>query len=77
MSKIKLNIIGNGEQYTYDKKKHKIVGNGNRLNTLNFMIITAGYGENPYEKIADMMRKNGYTVEYEYTPDGPEVIDGI
>lgn len=77
MSKITLIITGNDEQYTYDAATDTMQGAGEWLEMMNNIIATAGYGDNPYQQIAELMRDANYTVKYEYTPDAPEVIDGI
>lgn len=77
MSNIILEITGNGEQYTYDEATDTMQGAGEWLEMMNNIITTSTFGENPYDKIAELMRKLGYKVTYKYTPDGPEVIDGI
>lgn len=77
MSNVILEITGNGEQYTYDEATDTMQGAGEWLEMMNNIITTFTFGENPYEKIAELMRKLGYKVTYKYTPDDPEVIDGI
>ena len=77
MSNVRLEVSGNGEQYTYDAATDTMQGSGEWLEMMNNIIATAGYGDNPYQQIAELMRDADYDVVYQYTPDGPEVIDGI
>lgn len=77
MSNVQLEVSGNGEQYTYDAATDSMQGAGKWLELMNNMIELADFGDNPYKRIADFMMGLGYIVTYKYTPDSPEVVDGI
>ena len=72
----KLEITGNGENYSYDSNTDAMVGSGEYLEIMNNMIAIADFGDNPYKQIAELMQSFGYKVQYDFKPD-EGTLDGI